>query len=308
MIENQFKEKYNKAINSVKENYISELENQLMLRDTIISKTNVLVEENNNIKTINQLKYEYSNKLPIILPSKNLVSNNNLLTIHSPLIPASNNLPSINISNINSILQDVKVLNNNISRLDDNKGAKKEKKQLRADNYIINTKDKDKNIEKDKHNQARNYSQGIRNIMMNKDNHIPSSMKNILIKKPTNRGNKLNKDSYSDKSMVSQNGSGDIDSETIDIEHSGDENAIKRLRHNNFKKERKSLLTGNNKLNKDESPILNSPLKKDINKLINKRDDSMSKMDGGLHMKKKDLNVFLNDRTRFRSNKRMPFK
>jgi hypothetical protein len=66
---------------------------------------------------------------------------------------------------------------------------------------------------------------------------------------------------------------------------------------------------------KDESPSYMSPTdKKYANKIIiNKREDSVNKIPNNWNdflplTKKKDLNVFLNDRVKYRNGKKIPFK
>jgi hypothetical protein len=316
IIENKFKEKFNNAINIMKENYISELENQVRLRDTILSKQNIRVEEEQKLKSIEQLKNEYSCKLPLILPVRgDNNSNNGLSNYHSTRnMLLNNNLPPINISNINSILSDVRNINNNISKIEKEAARKDQSRTKNKENQLNGIKDPNRVY------QARNYSQNVRNALLHKDNNgnhhsnkqlLYNPSKKNLNSKLINPTKRLNKDSYSEKSVNSNNASNEQDSETIDIEHSGDESNIRKIRKNNFKIERKSAVNSNLYINKEESPNYHSPnYKKDFPKqnFLNKNNDFIHKNDVIPLLKKKDLNVFLNDKQRLRSQKKMPFK
>lgn len=312
IMENRFKEKFNNAVNSVKESYIAELENQVRFRDAIIAKENLELVEDEKLKSVEQLKKEYSNKLPMILPSRdNSISRLNSGHSATNLL-VNNNLPPINMTNFNSILSDVKALHNNISRIEREGGPKKEKSR-RNESYLNNP-----NTKENKHTQARNYSQGIRHNIINNNGNGGNNQNNLLRQnypskknaKLLNINKKLNKDSMSEKSVNSNNVSNEQDSETIDIENSGDESNVRRLRNNHFKGDRKSANHNHGRHYKEESPSWHSPIKKEFPKFMNniKREESISRNEGVPFMKKKDLNVFLNDRVQFRSKKKMPFK
>lgn len=80
--ESKEKDKLNASLLDVKEDYISLLENQLKLRDEVITKNNLetVFEENDEIKTLENLRKEYANKLPpIISRSKNQMNVSSLL-------------------------------------------------------------------------------------------------------------------------------------------------------------------------------------------------------------------------------------
>ena len=213
ILENKFKEKYDLAVASVKEGYIQELENQLRLRDEIIKKQNydsnnnynnsegldeegsVNINNNNSsrnvnlnnikLKSIDQLKSEYSNKLPIIpLSSKKKMSSKKLM---NEGISKIGNLPPIggvaSLGNINSILNDVKIMSNNINN-NLNKIEKESNSNNHNSNYGVGKKDKNKlraeviNNNVNRLNQARNYSQGIRNAYLNNNKESNNLIKN----------------------------------------------------------------------------------------------------------------------------------
>jgi hypothetical protein len=370
----------------MKENYITELENQIELRDEILAKLNEQLQSNfyehEKFKSIKQLKNEYCNKLPIIntkdhihsisinsnLPSSK--SNNNL---NLNANPNNNELPPISISNLNSIMTDMKNLNNNITKIEKENLAnnRKDKSKIRSENYMTNPNNQNlKEAVKEKMNQVRNYSQGVRNLNMGREkdapiqgnisnanvnnlNNVFNIVNNAAINTNNNVGtpnnlllnNKLNnrknnsskgikksnskinlnlkkydKDSNSEKSYVSNNSQED-NSDIIDLDgaanNSGEENLnipthvnIIKKRNNHFK-DRKSAMQ------KEESPISYvSPFKKEFPKFLQnyRRDESGgNKINNELHFavpftKKKDLNVFLNDKNKFKNQKKMPFK
>ena len=82
IIDNKFKDKYNNSVIEVKEDYIVNLENQLKYRDEIIQNKNVTMqpEESEKLKTLDQLKKEYSINLP---PIMNFNKNKNINIFNS---------------------------------------------------------------------------------------------------------------------------------------------------------------------------------------------------------------------------------
>lgn len=379
LIENKFKEKFNKALSEIKENYINELENQVRLRDHILRKQGVNIyeeEDPNKIKTVEQLKNEYLNKLPII-PHKKVPSQDSI-HINHPHSANNSNLPPINnTNNLNSILSEIRLINNNINKLDNI--TKKEKSRARDHNYVPNNKE----IAREKFNQARNYSQGVRhmnvvnpgsnnnesnkylglnnhnssnNVISNNmvsnqiNNNISTLNQRVQLNKnhstkqmsqnKNNKNNlavvktKFNKDSNSEKSFSNNISNEQEISDVIEIDNSEDDfnnnniRVVNNKRNNHFKEHIKNSMPFSQ--NKEESPpnLSSPPNKKDIiqhyNKFLvnnkdinsNKRDDSSSKLAGnpsnwefqpGQFAKKKDLNVFLNDKTKF-GKKKLPFK
>lgn len=211
LVENKFKEKFSVALASIKESYIAELENQVKLRDAIIRRQGLNLnafehEESSRgkIKSIEQLKSEYSNKLPIIprnnreikevhgnygLNNMNIISGINNLPPISGKDNSSNNIEKIQkdifntphhnnsnnqiTNNINAILSDLKIVNSNLNKIEMNQAhnLKRDKSKLRNDFSGMNNKE----IAKEKFNQARNYSQGIRNLNGLKDNNYSNN-------------------------------------------------------------------------------------------------------------------------------------
>lgn len=87
IIDNKIKDKYNYSVIEVKEDYIVNLENQLKFRDDIFKAKNISLEsdESEKLKSVEQLKKEYTIKLPPIFVSnknKNLNIFNSNSVIH----------------------------------------------------------------------------------------------------------------------------------------------------------------------------------------------------------------------------------
>jgi len=82
IIDNKFKEKFNFSLIEAKEDYISNLENQLKFRDDIFKSKNILMipEEAQKLKSLEQMKKEYTIRLPSVL---NLSKNKNLNVFNS---------------------------------------------------------------------------------------------------------------------------------------------------------------------------------------------------------------------------------
>jgi len=143
----------------------------------------------------------------------------------------------------------------------------------------------------------------------------------------------INKEFQSEKSFINnqnnnqlnnntnnQNNNSDNDVYLVDLENSADEYDpnIKKLFKNNINyplKERKTsahpINTTGNHINIRDEEKLNSPFKREYyNHKFNsniKRDESLTKIDQIPYVKKKDLNVFLNEKSKSRPRK-VPFK
>jgi hypothetical protein len=286
-LENNFKEKFNMAIIYSKANYIKELENQIKFRDEFIKQSGGNILDDERVKTLDMLKCENSNKLPVI--------SNRLAKATDQQISGHNNLPPITITNINSILNDVKAINNNINRME----KRDRSKNQRAES---------------KHVQARNYSQGVRNfnsVLLNKENNKDNinqplmrpnpSAKNLQSKVSNMQLKKVNKDENSDPS----DNSIIVEREPnyLDMEHSVDDINIKA-------KVKKSAF----QQYKEESPIPHSPRGNKVVGILNiknlnaKNDirNDLFRNDIAPVAKRKELNAFLVDRAR--SHKKAPFK
>ena len=209
ILENKFKEKFSNFISEIKENYIGNLENQLKFRDEMVTKNKVefLSDESEKLKNVMQMKKDFQSKLPKV---KNLIVNQekiNFFTFSRKDVEFSeidrnssniysSNLPPINsstvtnmnnLTNLNSILSDVKNINNNILKLENNY-KKKEKNKMNNNNiikiepYNSNTSNYSNNPGSNnitnltKLNHARNYSQGIRNINIGLNTCNPTNM------------------------------------------------------------------------------------------------------------------------------------
>jgi kinesin family protein 18/19 len=64
-IENKIKENYNVEVVNNKESYINDLENQIKIRDQILNKNRLMEELSEPVKSIDEIKRDYS-KLPMI--------------------------------------------------------------------------------------------------------------------------------------------------------------------------------------------------------------------------------------------------
>jgi len=182
IIENRFKDKFNYVVSEVKENYISVLEGQLKIRDDLIKKQNVSLpsDDTERLKSLDQIKNEFSYKLPLILNHKILNKDTNASLDLNFSSLSSTNLPPINRNNpnINNILSEIRSVNANISRIEN------DPRMIRDNNYnnynnaqnAISYKNRLKNEytanlnklegQGNKFKYARNYSQGVRNLNM----------------------------------------------------------------------------------------------------------------------------------------------
>ncbi len=59
ILDNKYNNMINSSRNDINSDYIKELENQIIYRDEIISKNKIDISENNNIKTLENLKQKY---------------------------------------------------------------------------------------------------------------------------------------------------------------------------------------------------------------------------------------------------------
>ncbi len=184
IIENRFKEKFNYIVSEVKQNYISVLEGQLRIRDDLIKKQNVPLSTD-ELKSLDQIKNEFSYKLPLILNHKMTKDNNSSIDLNFSSL-SSNNLPPINRNhNLNSVLSEIKNVNTNISRMENdprikenflynnnninnsnliNAGNSNVNKNKIKNDYIANLNRLDYNS--NKYKNAKNYSQGVRSLNM----------------------------------------------------------------------------------------------------------------------------------------------
>jgi hypothetical protein len=170
IIESKFKENISKVMSYIKENYIAELESQIKLRDKYIDKIEIArkikSEENSKkLKSVEDLKKEYANKLPIISNKTVDKINKNLRNsfLDKNLPPISSNIPkdeAMNLANnVNSILSEVRMMSHNLSKLEMNQlhnHIKQDRIKRKAD--FLNLKDN----QREKLVQIRNFSNAIR--------------------------------------------------------------------------------------------------------------------------------------------------
>jgi len=216
IIENRFKEKFNYIVSEVKENYISLLEGQLKIRDDLIKKQNVALpaDDSGKIKSLDQIKNEFSYKLPLILNHKMVKDPNASLDLNYSSI-SNNYLPPIN-RNIQNLLSEIKSVNTNISRIENglrennnlnglNNNAASYKNRLKSE-YAANL---NKLENQNKLKYARNYSQGVRNLnraMIGNNGNSPNvnSTNNNNIN-TNNNINNSNLDNYNRNLRLQQN-------------------------------------------------------------------------------------------------------
>ena len=334
IIENRFKEKCNFALSEVKENYIIVLEDQLKIRDNFIKKQTIGIpfEYSEKMKSLDQIKNEYSLKLPSILNPKIIKDSNLSLDLNYSNI-STNNLPPINRLNVNSVLSDIKSVNN-MSKFE-NDAKIKDKSKVKKD-YIANLGKIE--VGNNKQKFARNYSQGVRNlnIAMNNINKFPNEnspnnqignnyISNPLLPNQRIQQNKYISSKYGKRSKIlnlnlinskkkdnnsensdSNNVSHEYDSYLIDLDNSGYETQIRKIKQN--QRDRKSAQPKS--LNHKDDISLSSPFRRDNQKLYlnNRKDDYFGKVEPIPQVKKKDLNVFLNERSKNKIYKKTPFK
>jgi hypothetical protein len=366
LIDNKYKEKVQESLIGNRDSHIRELEEQIRLRDEVIQKEGINIMNINKIqsemsqlnslgkiKTIDEVKKEYSTKLPLIKSNKAPQDCHSTRPKDWKKFPQMN-LPQINelsgnhayssqsISNqINSIMTDVNKINQNISRLDGNVRdkelvLKRDRSKLKGDmiiggNMNVNSNNLNSQISHNSNNnsrinQVRNYSQGIRNsnksALQHQNSGVKSGLQNKQSAKNKNAYNKQNldfvkyhKDSNSDKSInISNSEKENSDMMEIDpqVNNISDEDLMKnqfKKRHNHFRDNKKYF-------NKEESPQWVSPHYKKDSYILNKpnrREESFGNkynfQDHQPQFKKKDLNVFLNDKhLKLKNQKKTPFK
>lgn len=336
IIENRFKEKFNNNMIEIKENYISVLEDQLKIRDDLIKKNNISNlfenEEFDKVRPLDQLKIDYSNKLPII-QSKFIKDNNSSLDSNYSFL-SGGNLPPINKSsnNIQSILNEIKSVNNSISRIESD--SKNNNNLIRLDQKIrfkndISTKlDNISNIGKIKSKKIiNNIPNKNMNIYPIKNENSPGSNLNnynnfhnsIINPSGINSQNKniqgkyiLNNNIYSRKSKqikinlinskkkenISEKSdlSHEYDSYMVDFENSRDDSRIKNSKNRRSAQPK----LGNKNENFVYSPLRNAD---------KKNPTSLKKIIEDIpQIKKKDLNIFLNEKNKYKSQRKIPFK
>ena len=196
MLDNKYNNMINSSRNDIKDDYILELENQIKYRDEIISQNQIdITSSNNNIKSLEKLKQDYSRKNPAnltgglrkTLPPVSAHSfgkdvNRNIIPINNK----SNN--NVNNSNKGSVL----FSNSSNSHLD-NMRSKFSSKPNQSKNLLSDFKTKNNNSKykiinsnsksrinspKDKNDVKYNYENYNYKPNLNK-NRIFSSKKNV---------------------------------------------------------------------------------------------------------------------------------
>lgn len=357
IIENRFKEKFNNIAGKVKEDYISLLEGQLKIRDNLIKKQILPVynDQEDKIRPLEELKKEYTNKLPLILNHKLIKDSYANIDLNFSNI-SSNNLPSI--KRFSSNPNDIKATNN-IARLENNiynnynsnimMNSGNNKNKLKNE-YIPNLNKLE--IQNNKLISARNYSQGVRNLNMgilnnnsylnssintnknqnehnqalnniknlnhiNSNNNIPNNPifanqkqqinknnnpSNYNISIPRKREKKLNMYLVNQKKKESNSEHSDsnillneYDSYLVDLDNSGETHIPQYRKIKDNIGERKSAQPKTIKIRNDIT-LTNSPLRKEYQKnlgsVLKKESVSIPQV------KKKDLNVFLNEKNK----------
>jgi hypothetical protein len=171
LLDNTFDLRLNQAVFVNKETYIQELENQIKIRDDFLKQKGYNIIDDDTYKCLDNLKTEYSQKLPIIKTSFKTES-------------ANNNLPPISINSINNIINDVKLVGLNINRIESKSKMKPIRQQ--SDNKYL---------------QAKNYSQ-------NRRNNIPVSRNNSKYKPKLDKSASItDRDSVLDLSIRRKNDS-----------------------------------------------------------------------------------------------------
>lgn len=172
LTESKFKENIGKVMNYIKDNYIVELENQIRVRDKLMEIGQVMnklqedKDELKNFKSIEDLKRDYANKLPMIptKPVEKVSKNLRNSFIDKNLPPISSNVnqqkdDEINLANVNSILSEVRQMSNNISKLEMNQLHTQIKQdRIKRKTDFLNLKEN----QRGKLVQIRNYSNAIR--------------------------------------------------------------------------------------------------------------------------------------------------
>ena len=157
IIDNKYMNNLTKAKFDIKDEYISQLENQLKIRDEYFVNQKINIFQNSKYKSLDELQNEYSKKIPIIKS----YSNNQLL-------------PPINYSS-----------NQNYSFLY-NKFQNPKLKKIK--NTISKAKSPNKNEQK---NLIRNFSQNFKNSNLTTPNKKKRRLSNI-VRNNSNKGNLLN--------------------------------------------------------------------------------------------------------------------
>lgn len=168
-------------------------------------------------------------------------------------------------------------------------------------------------------NNTNNNNNNNSRLYNNKEIHLEKSFVNQVNNNNINPANHTNYQAHNNPNNVSDN-----DVYLMDFENSADEYDtnitnnpnIKKLQRNNTNvtvKERKlsayPVNTVGNHINIKEEIQLYSPYRKDNNKFnSNKRDESLTRLDAIPQVRKRDLNVFLNEKSKSKGPKKVPFK
>ena len=157
IIDNKYLNNLTKAKFDIKDEYISQLENQLKIRDEYFLNQKINIYQNSKFKSLDELQNEYSKKNPIIKS----YSNNQIL-------PPINHSSSQNYSFIN------------------NKYSNPQLKKIK--NIISKRKSPNKNEQK---NLIRNFSQNLKNSNLTTPTRKKRRISNV-IRNNSNKGNLLN--------------------------------------------------------------------------------------------------------------------
>lgn len=151
-------------------------------------------------------------------------------------------------------------------------------------------------------------------VIINRDIHSEKSFSNNqnLLNINNNFTNNNNYNNNANNNNISDN-----EVYLVDLENSADEydSNLRRInKQNNNSRERKASArpvntTGNHINIRDEEKPYFSPYKREFNKFNSnyKRDESLTRIDPIPYVRKKDLNVFLNEKSKSRPRK-IPFK
>jgi hypothetical protein len=160
-----------------------------------------------------------------------------------------------------------------------------------------------------------NHNHNNSKVLINRDIHSEKSFSNIPSMHNVNN-TLFNNNNNANNNNNNNNNISDNEVYLVDLENSTDEydsNIRKHYKINGNSRERKAsahpVNTTGNQVNIRDDEKLYSPFKRDFNKFNGniKRDESLSRIEPIPYVRKKDLNVFLNEKSKSRLRK-IPFK
>ena len=303
MLDNKYNNMINLSKNDIQDEYIIELENQIKYRDELLAENGIELNYNPSIKTLENLREEYSLKN----------QNTQISKYKGSLPPVSGNTSFnndlsfiLNTTNdtINKINNIIKNNTNNINRINTNSSSNKgailfsSKKNSHLDNmrnkFNINSPNSNKNVLLD-YKTKNNYSLSTYKALNNN--------KNSKINSPNNKENSNSKNRNSNYNLYKYNSNNinlnkQRNFSTINKNNNDNNNIYEIMNFSGIQKNNKNFTIENNKMSRNStldagSFMLNDQIPKvkrsDLNKALNQRNLNRQKFLDNINTPKNNL-------------------